>query len=122
MSAKKILVVEDSLYQRKNIVKNLSEWGHHVEQAGNGVEALKVLESYTPDVILSDLLMPEMDGFGLLEKLREKGSKIPVVVLSADIQSSVRDQCSGLGAKDFLSKPVDKVKLKQCLVSILGAF
>lgn len=116
----KILVVEDSLYQRKNIVKNLESWGHETEQAGHGGEALKALETYKPDLIMSDLLMPEMDGITLLKNLKEKGNTIPVIVLSADIQQSVKDECIGYGAKDFLSKPIDKAQLKQSLTNILG--
>lgn len=116
----KILVVEDSLYQRKGIVRSLTEWGHEVVAAGNGQEALKELEGFTPDVIVTDLLMPEMDGFGLLKALKDKDVTIPTIVLSADIQSSVKEQCTELGAKDFLSKPVDKAELKQSLGKLLG--
>lgn len=116
----KILVVEDSLYQRKSIIKNITNWGHEVEAAGNGVEGLKALESFTPDLIITDLLMPEMDGFGFMEKLNDSGNVIPIIVLSADIQASVMEQCKLLGAKDFLSKPLDKAKLKLCIGTVLA--
>ena len=116
----KILVVEDSLYQRKGIVRSLTEWGHDILQAENGVKALEILEGDSVDLILTDLLMPEMDGIALLTALREKGILIPTIVLSADIQISVKQQCSELGAKDFLTKPLDKALLKQSLGAILG--
>lgn len=116
----KILVVEDSLYQRKSIIKNITSWGHEVEAAGNGIEGLEALKNFIPDLIITDLLMPEMDGFGFMEKLNDNGNIIPIVVLSADIQSSVIEQCKLLGAKDFLSKPLDKAKLKLCIGTLLG--
>ncbi|MDH5581068.1 MAG: response regulator [Bdellovibrionales bacterium] len=115
----KILVVEDSLYQRKGIVRSLTEWGHEVLQAENGSAALKVLENETPDIVLTDLLMPEMDGLGLLNAMNDKGINIPTIVLSADIQTSVKVECSSLGAKEFLSKPLDKAQLQQTLAKFL---
>lgn len=116
----KVLVVEDSLYQRKGIVRSLTEWGHEVLQADNGNAALKILEDETPDIILTDLLMPELDGFGLLKAMNEKGINIPTIVLSADIQTSVKVECSSLGAKDFLSKPLDKARLQQAMANIIS--
>ena len=73
-----------------------------------------------PDCIILDLLMPELDGFGVLEALKQKGSKIPVIVLSADIQDSVREQCLGLGAAMMLQKPAKAPKILEALDQVLN--
>jgi CheY-like chemotaxis protein len=64
-----------------------------------------MVQQELPDCILTDLLMPEMDGVRLLVALRELGFNLPVIVLTADIQESKRKECEELGAAGFLSKP-----------------
>ncbi|HBB31413.1 MAG TPA: response regulator [Cyanobacteria bacterium UBA8803] len=100
-----VLITDDAAFSRRMIRKAVQEGGHEVLEAGNGRECLEMVAMHPPDCIISDLLMPEMDGFGLLQALRDKGSKIPVIVLSADIQDSARQQCEDLGAFMMLKKP-----------------
>jgi len=115
-----VLTVEDSSFQRNRIKKILAEGGYEILEAENGLAGLEVAESEKPDCILSDLLMPELDGFGLLESLRDKGIEIPVIILTADIQDSVKKRCLDLGAKGFLNKPPEKEEVLNALKEILA--
>jgi len=108
------LVVDDNLINRTLLATNLEEQDYQVEQAVNGLHALEVLASHPVDVILLDLLMPEMDGYQLLERLKndEDLRHIPVIVISAldEMDSVVR--CIEMGATDYLTKPFDPVLLR----------
>ncbi len=104
----KILVVDDSLFARMNICDILKEAGHETLEAANGTEGLKKVLAENPECVLSDLLMPEMDGIAFLKSLREKKIDLPVIVLSADVQETKRKQCLELGTAGFISKPPRK--------------
>ena len=107
----KVLVVDDSLFARMNICDILKEAGYEPIQAQNGREGLEKVLDENPSCVLSDLLMPELDGIGFLTALREKGISVPVIVLSADIQETKRNQCVALGTAGFLSKPPRKMEI-----------
>ncbi len=116
----KILIVDDSIFTRSMLKKLVKEMGHETIEATNGREGLDAIGIEEPDVVITDLLMPEMDGIGLLEAVKEKKIDIPIVVLSANIQDTVREQCLELGATEFFNKPPNKEKLQKyiegCLV------
>lgn len=116
----KILVVDDSMFARLNICNILREAGHETVEAGNGMEGLRLVIDQDPDCVLSDLLMPEMDGIGLLTALREQRLELPAIVLSADIQETKRQQCLALGAAGFLSKPPQKPELLELVERVLA--
>ncbi len=101
-----ILIVDDSRFQRTFVRRILDPEGYTILEAGNGREALDVLSESTPDCILTDLIMPDMRGLALLEALQRRGSTIPALVLTADIQEAVKEQCLQLGALDVLHKPI----------------
>ena len=82
----KLLVTDDSLFQRMRIVSWLIDEGFETVQAGSGLEALEILASEDLDLVICDLLMPDMDGFEFLEALKAKGLEIPVVIHTANIQ------------------------------------
>jgi two-component system cell cycle response regulator len=111
----KVLVVDDSRTQRAVLTRALK--GHHgistVLEAENGVEALKVLASDNVDLVLSDIIMPKMDGYGLLRSIdSHKGwDHIPFILLTS--KSDLDDRVKGLreGAWDYLVKPVNPVEL-----------
>lgn len=107
----KILVVDDSMFQRKNICSVLIAAGFEIIEAENGRDGLEKVTANSPDFILTDLLMPEMDGIQFLTALRENNISIPVFVLTSDIQDNKRVKCLGLGAAGFLSKPLRKAEL-----------
>lgn len=99
-----ILVVEDTWLSRRVICKILKSAGYETLEATSGPEALLILDTHTPSCILLDLLMPEMEGREVLKILREKGCKIPAIVVTADIQASTRAECLELGAVAVINK------------------
>jgi OmpR family response regulator RpaB len=84
MNKHKIMIVEDDQFLRKIYQTKLEKEGHEVMVASNGEEALTVLETGIPEIILLDLVMPQLDGFGFLEKKQQlaKAKDVPVIVLS----------------------------------------
>lgn len=106
MSSAKILVVDDSrLSRRRFLAGPLKEAGYEVIEAADGQEGLAAFEEHAPDVVISDLLMPVMDGFEFIAALREKEITQPVIVASADIQESSRKKVDELETFGFLNKP-----------------
>src|SRR5271156_3398320 len=79
----RVLIVDDEPAQRSGLAAMVSAWGMTAETASDGNEALEALSRNGADVILTDLNMPGMDGFGFLEKLREMGDMPPTIVLTA---------------------------------------
>ncbi len=110
----KILVVDDHKDNREILYHHLVLEGHAVETAANGQEALALLKDTSFDLILLDIMMPIMNGYEVLQRLKADESQrhIPVVVISArdDMNSVVR--CIELGAEDYLSKPFNTVLLR----------
>ena len=102
-----ILVADDDERIRLSISDILLAQRYKVVQAQNGREALQKVDSESPDVILLDIHMPEMDGIDVIKKLKDDGSKrlIPIVVVSGADDVGLRIQALKLGADDFLSKP-----------------
>lgn len=114
-----ILIIDDAAFSRRMLRKILTEEGYQVIEATNGQEGLEMSAIDNPDCILVDLLMPVMDGFGLLAAMKERRSSIPVIVVSADIQDKVRQRCLELGAAAFLNKPPKKEELSQQIKLVL---
>ncbi len=111
----KILLVDDSSFQRKNTSKLLRELGHEVISAENGQVGMSVARAEQPDLIITDLLMPVMDGISYLRNLQNDGIRIPTIVTSADIQESTRQECLKLGARAFLSKPLKPADIERAI-------
>jgi signal transduction histidine kinase len=116
-----ILVADDNQMSRLKLSHNLEKQGHTVVLAENGRQALELVQSHSFDLILLDIIMPEMDGFQVLDQMKRDGllQNIPVVVISAldDMKSIVR--CIEIGAEDYLFKPFDPVLLKARIQSSL---
>lgn len=108
----KILVVDDSRLTRRMIASALVADGHDVLQAANGLEALEAFRAHTPDCVVSDLLMPEMDGFELAEQLRICSPETPVLIATADIQERSHTRCRELGVVRLLNKPIKSQELQ----------
>ncbi|MBR1369305.1 histidine kinase [Methanocalculus chunghsingensis] len=100
-----ILIIDDSSFQRTIIRKTLTSEGYRCIEADNGRVALGLIAEEQPDIIIVDLLMPDMDGIEFLTAIREKKISIPVIVLTSDIQDATREKCIQLGASSFLNKP-----------------
>ncbi|WP_437731212.1 sigma-54-dependent transcriptional regulator [Sorangium sp. So ce1335] len=103
----RVLVVDDEASARSGLEKLLRQEGYAVDAAGDGAEALELAAERPPDVVVTDLKMPKMDGMALLGKLREQDPALPVIVVTAfgDVASAV--QAMRAGAEDYLTKPVD---------------
>ena len=102
-----ILVVEDDLPLRKMMSAFLSMNGYRAQTAGNGEEALAVMERVLPDLVIADVMMPVMDGWQLTEEIRHAWPMMPVILVTA--RDSIEDKRTGFaaGADDYLTKPLD---------------
>lgn len=114
-----VLVVDDSMFLRKRVRQLLPAADYAVVEAENGECALHAIERQTFSCILTDLVMPVLDGFELLEELQRRQLPAPVVVVTADVQQSTRDRCKALGAFSVLQKPIDPEKFRAVLATIL---
>ncbi|MBW2631887.1 MAG: response regulator [Deltaproteobacteria bacterium] len=120
-----VLIVDDSRSMRGFIKKIISISGFKVDQcfeAGNGNEALKALTGNWVDVILSDINMPEMDGFELLKELKKYDllKDIPVVVITTESSEDRMKYAFSLGAKGFIKKPFLPEEVKKILYEVIG--
>jgi CheY-like chemotaxis protein len=116
-----ILAVDDNRMNRLKLVRMLGKEGYDVEQAEGGREALTMLRSRVFDLVLLDILMPEVDGFQVLREMKDDVAlrDIPVIVVSAVEEMNSVNECLELGAVDYLSKPVDAELLKECVSSYI---
>jgi CheY-like chemotaxis protein len=110
-----ILIIDDSAYMRRTIRGILKTDGYEIREAEDGLKGLQEIKTNPPDGIILDLIMPGIDGFKILKVLSEERSKIPVVVVTADIQESVRKQCLELGAVGFINKPPKEDELRAAM-------
>ena len=103
---KKILVVEDDTYLANAYRVKLTRAGFEVKNAFDGVEAIEMLSTFTPDLILLDIVMPKKDGFVTLSEIKanEAWKNIPVILASNLGQKEDRDRGMQLGATDFVTK------------------
>lgn len=115
----RILIIDDSMLARHTHSNILLEMGHDVAIACDGLEGFNLVSRERFDVVLVDMMMPQMDGIGFLRALKEGKINVPVIVLSADIQETKRAECFALGALAFVEKPAKKAKLADLLAGIL---
>ncbi len=101
---------------RKQVARSLpSEWSVQISFAGNGHQALDAIRAGQGDIVFLDLTMPDMDGFTVLQKIRDENLKCVVIVISADIQPVARQRVLELGALEFIRKPINPEILKTTL-------
>lgn len=118
-----ILVVEDSATQRQMIADFLEHYDFQVEIARNGVEALKHLHDSCPDVVLLDVLMPQMNGYEVCRRIKNdpKTQDIPVIMCSAKITQADRYWGMKIGADAYIGKPFKQTELiaaiERCLTN-----
>jgi DNA-binding NtrC family response regulator len=115
----RLLVVEDDAAQRVGLQQLLKGWGYNVEAATDGQDAVEKLAVVRPTIVLSDVVMPRLDGLGLLNAIRQESSDITVVLMTA--QGTVETAVSAIkqGAYDYVSKPIDPQRLKILLEQIV---
>jgi two-component system chemotaxis response regulator CheY len=111
--SKTILTVDDSRTMREMLLLALSDAGFTVVQAEDGMHGLEVLELTVPDVIVTDINMPRLDGFGFIEGVRrhEKLRAVPILVLTTESDAQKKDRARRAGATGWIVKPFDPTKL-----------
>ena len=117
----RILAVDDEPSIRRLIEVNLTREGYQVETAENGAQALAKIRASRPDLLVTDVMMPEMDGFELVKNIRMDASiaDLPIIMLTAKTQD--RDVLGGyqVGADLYLTKPFNPMELKQFVKRLL---
>lgn len=106
-----ILVVDDDEYIRELFEEYLTEVGIDVIDAHDGNQTIEKLKTSKPDMLILDLLMPNMDGYSLIETIRQSDKNVPLIVISGTTDSSAEDKAKNLGANQYLAKPVDANEL-----------
>ncbi len=114
----KILICDDSWLTRRGVKRIVQSEGYEVCEAENGLQGLEMLKASDSniDAVILDLLMPKMSGVEFLDALKGENIMIPVVVLTADIQKTVKEKCTELGAGAFLNKPPEP----EVLIAVLN--
>lgn len=115
----KILVIDDSKFSRKIAAVALRRGRHEVSEAEDGQKGLDAVDALNPDCVICDLLMPNLNGIGFLERLRGGGSSLSVIIASADVQASSRVRCEELGISAFLNKPYEGADLARAVEQAL---
>ncbi|GLS25454.1 response regulator [Marinibactrum halimedae] len=107
-----LLICDDSNMARKQVTKSLPDgWDVDITYAANGVEGIDAIRTGKGEMVFLDLTMPEMDGYQVLELVKQEALKCVVIVISGDVQPAARERVLQLGALDFIRKPINKEKL-----------
>lgn len=114
-----ILICDDSAFSRKMIKEILNDGGHSFLDVGDGEALLDITQREKFDCILLDLTMPKKDGFEVLEELKKRNFKIPVIVISSESEDPAKQRCINLGAFAFLNKPPERVLLQETIASAI---
>ena len=101
---RRILVVDDEPQITRVLRTSLAAQGYDIRVANNGDTALEIMKDWTPDLVITDLAMPNMDGLELCRKLRS-GSQVPIIVLSVKSEERTKVKALDLGADDYVTKP-----------------
>lgn len=115
----KVLVVDDQLGVRRLLYETFREDQHEVEMAGNGKEALQILEKFDPDLILMDMKMPGMNGIDTLRQIRSFNNEVGVIMMTAYGDAQNMEQARDLGVLYYMSKPFDLFEMRDRVREIL---
>ena len=118
MAQTKVLVVEDEANARAGLAELIASWGYRTETAADGAAGLDAVIRWSPDVVVTDLAMPRMDGLQLLDRISELPQQMAVVVLTAQGSIDSAVDAMRMGAYDYLQKPVDPKRLKTILGNV----
>ena len=120
---KRILIIDDEPHFRKGLLDTLSYLGYEVMEAEDGLSGLALAIEYCPDLIISDVVMPRMDGYELLQQMHDdpRTRAIPVILLSAVGASQAKQHCLHLGASRYVPKPFEVEELLSAVQTQLVA-
>ena len=114
-----VLVIDDSEHVRQYLSDILSDAGFIVREAKDGETGLALFNSSAPDCVLLDVLMPGIDGFEVLQKIREVAQHLPVLIMTGDDPGWARRTCESYGATGFLSKSLYADKLVETIEDVI---
>ena len=115
----RILIVEDNAQLAYGLRNNLEIEGHVVEVAGDGRSGLEAVAEQSPDLVILDLMLPEMDGYRVLQNLRDDGRDVPVLILTARGEEADKVRGLELGADDYVTKPFGLLELLARVTAVL---
>jgi DNA-binding NtrC family response regulator len=118
-AAERVLIVEDDAAARVGLEQLVRSWGFTAESAKDGEDALEKVTSFRPAIVITDLVMPRMDGLGLLRALQQQGADATTLLLTAQGTVETAVEAMKEGAYDYLTKPVDIQRLKILLDKIV---
>jgi two-component system KDP operon response regulator KdpE len=101
----RVLVVDDEPPIRRFLRTSLGVEGYHILEAENGQAAINLIERNPPDIVILDLGLPDIDGVDVIQRLRERGSTVPIIVLSSRTDETGKVRALDLGADDYVTKP-----------------
>lgn len=116
----KILVVEDEVGVRKNIVEYLRLQNYDVYEAADGLEAYALVTSVTPDLIITDINMPKMDGLALVEKVRKEDTNVAIIIISAHSDTEKLLRAVKLNLTEYIIKPIERKMLKSLIKKVFS--
>ncbi len=117
-----ILCVEDNLRNRVLLKRILQHQGYEVQEAKDAHQALEILKTLVPDLILMDINMPDVDGFALTQKLRRKPklADVPIIAITANVMKGDRERVLEAGCDGYIEKPIDIDELTSQVSLFLG--
>ena len=121
MNKYKVLIVDDIPENIQNLGEMIKDFDLDVKIAEGGQEAIDIIDSYTPDIILLDLMMPRVNGWDVIDHVRKKYSKNEMVIIVVSLLNNKDnvDECYELGVNDYITKPVIKARLTSSIESHL---
>src|SRR5258705_2871904 len=118
-SGERVLIVEDEPATRLGLTELVRTWGFTTDSAADGEEALQKITEFRPSIVISDLVMRRMGGLELLRALKDEGSSLTVVILTAQGTVETAVEAIKEGAYDYLTKPIEPPRLKILLDKIV---
>jgi two-component system chemotaxis response regulator CheY len=118
---KRILVVDDERYMQRLMQHHLTRAGYELVSARNGREALEIIASQPPDLVIMDVMMAEMDGLTALRKIKETKAtrELPVIMITASAHSLTKEESENSGAAGYFTKPFSPTRLLEEIKRLL---
>jgi DNA-binding NtrC family response regulator len=121
MLNEKVLIVDDEKLVRWSLRQKCEEWGYQVSEAENGSDGLRLARNESPDLVLLDVRLPDMNGLQVLQRLKQAGDARAIIMITADPQLEDVKQALKQGAYDFIGKPIDYDELRVAVKNALEA-
>lgn len=115
----KILIADDALFVRKNMVRILTSSGHELFEAGNGEQAIEVYKEQLPDLVIMNIVMPILDGISAVREIRKINPEAKIIMCSAMGQQKKIAAAIQAGATDFIAKPYKDAQVLDAVNTIL---